>query len=116
MKLYHQRSAFVDPDFEKINQTFLRAQLPMPDLEKEALEVRSGPRTVESIVDHKRWKGRSSPFNVPFRVRFRGAGSNSDVWYHRRQIPHCHELIRSYLTKIQESSPESQSLTPAPPV
>ena len=107
MKLYHQRSAFVDPDFEKINQTFLRAQLPMPDLEKEALEVRSGPRTVESIVDHKLWKCRFFPFNVRFRVRFRGAGPSSDGWYHRRQIPHCHQHILSYLAKIQERSPES---------
>ena len=29
MKPYHQRSAFVDPDFEKINQMFLGAQLPI---------------------------------------------------------------------------------------
>ena len=64
MKPYHQRSAFVDPDYEKINQMFLGAQLPSPDLEKEDSQVCIGPRTVESIVDHKRWKGQSSPFNV----------------------------------------------------
>ena len=64
MKPYHQRSAFVYPDFEKINQMFLGAQLSMPHLEKEASQVCIGPRTVESIVDHKRWKGQSSPFNV----------------------------------------------------
>ena len=71
MKPYHQRSAFVDPDFEKINQTFLGAQLPMPHLEKEASQVCIGLRTVESVVDHKRWEGRSFPFNVRFRARFR---------------------------------------------
>ena len=54
MKPYHQRSAFVYPDFEKINQMFLGAQLSMPHLEKEASQVCIGPRTVESIVDHKR--------------------------------------------------------------
>ena len=43
----------------------------------EATPVCIGLRTVERIVDHKRARGRSSPFDVQFRVRFRGEGPNS---------------------------------------
>ena len=74
MKPYHQRSVFADPDFSEINQRFLGTKLPMPDLDKEASPVCIGPRTVEMIVYHTRARGRSSPFNVQFRVRFRGEG------------------------------------------
>lgn len=116
IRQYHQRSAFADPDSENRNQRFLGARLPMPDIEREVSQVCIAPRTVESVVDPKRGKGPSSPFNVRFRVRFRGAGPNSDGGYRRRQTPHCHKGIRAYLAKVQESSPESQMLTPAPPV
>ena len=89
----------------------------MPDLGKEASPVCIGPKTVERIVDHKRARGRSSPFSVQFRVRFRGEGLSSDGWYHRRQIPHCSEFIRSCFASIQDVSPDPQLLaTPAPPV
>ena len=119
IKPYHQRSVFADPDFSETNQMFLGTKLPMPDLDKESSPVCIDPRTVERIVDHKRARGRSSPFNVQFRVRFRGEGPgpNSDGWYHRRQIPHCSELIRSYFASIQDVSPDPQLLTTrAPPV
>ena len=89
----------------------------MPDLGKEASPVCIGPKTVERIVDHKRARGRSSPFSVQFRVRFRGEGLSSDGWYHRRQIPHCSEFIRSYFASTRDVSPDPQLLTtPAPPV
>ena len=91
----------------------------MPDLDQKVSQVRIGPRTVESSVNHKRWKGRSSPFNVRFRVRFRGADPNSDRWYNRCQIPTATNLysgVHSCLAKVQKSSPESQTLSPAPPV
>ena len=70
---------------------FLETKLPMPNLDEETSPICIGPRTVERITDRKRSRGRSSPFNVQFRVRFRGEGPNSDGWYHRRQIPHCSE-------------------------
>lgn len=102
MKRYHQRHTTVEPDFEELDQMFLGIKLPLPDLDCTAPSVCIGPRVVERIVDHKRWKGRPGPFNVQFRVRFRGAGPNSDGWYHRRQIPHCHEFIQSYLIANQD--------------
>ena len=84
-------------------------------MEGEVSQVRIGPRTVEIIVDRKRWKGRSVPFKIGFRVRFRGEGPIGNCWYHRRQRPHCHEHVRSYLAKSRESLPESRKLTPAQP-
>ena len=89
----------------------------MPDLGKEASPVCIGPKTVERIVDHKLERGRSSPFNVQFRVRFHGEGPSSDGWYHRRQIPHGSEFIHSYFASIWDLSPDPQFLTtPARPV
>ena len=117
MKPYHQRSVFADPDFREIYQMFLGIKLPVPDLDMQASPVCIGPRTVERIVDHKRARGWSSPFNVQFCVRFRGEGPNSDGWYHRRRIPHGSEFIRSYFASIRDVSPDSLLLTtPAPPV
>ena len=96
---------------------FLGTKLPMPDLDKEASPVCIGPRTVEMIVGHKRARGRSSPFNVQLRVRFRRKRPNSDGWYRRCQIPHCSEFNCSYFASSQDVSPDPQLLTtPAPPV
>ena len=80
MKPRHHRNVFVDPDFSEINQMFLGTinKLPMPVFDKEASPVCIGSRTVERIVDHKRSRGRSSPLNVQFRVRFRGEDPNGD--------------------------------------
>ena len=101
MKPYHQRSVLADPDFSEINEMFLGTKIPMPNLDQETSPMCIGPRTaVERIVDHKRSRGRSSPFNVQFRVRFRGEGPSSDGWYRRRQIPRCSEFIRSYFASI----------------
>ena len=117
MKPCHQRSVFADPDFSEINEKKLGTKLPMPNLDEETSPICNGPRTVERIVDHKRSRGRSFPFIVQFRVRFRGQGPNSDGWYHRRQIPQCSAFIRSYFAIIQDVSPDAQALTtPAPPV
>ena len=117
MKPYHQRSVLADSYFIEINEMFLGTKLPMPNLDEETSPICIGPKTVERILDHKRSRGRSSPFNVQLRVRFRGEGPNSDDWYHRRQIPHSSACIRSYFASIQDVPPDPQTLTtPAPPV
>ena len=116
MKPYRQHNVFADPGFSKINEIFLGTNLPMPNVDEETSPACIGPRTMERMVDHKRSRGRS-PFNVQFRVRFRGEGPNSDGWYHRRQIPHCSEFIRSYFASIQDVPPDPQTpTTPASPV
>ena len=116
MKPYHQRSVFADPDSSEINQMFLGTKLPMPDLDKESFPVCIGPRTEAMIVHHKHSRGRSSPFHVQFRVRFRGEGTNSDG-ITVDKIPHFSKLICSYFASIQDASPDPQILTtPAPPV
>ena len=66
--------------------------------------MRIGPHIVERVVDHKSGAGRPSPFNYQFRIRFNGEGPNNDGWYHRRNIPHCHEFIKSYLEQLKNPS------------
>ena len=87
----------------------------MPDLDRKYSPVCVGPRAVERIVAHKRSRGRPSPFSVQFRIGFSGEGQNSDGWYHRHQIPHRSEFIRSYSASIQDVAPDPQTLTTSAP-
>lgn len=75
-----------------MNDMFLGVKLPVRGLNRIVSPVYIGPRVVERIVDHERWKGRPDPFNVQLCVRFRGAGPNSDGWYYCRQTLHCAEF------------------------
>lgn len=102
MKSHHSRDTTVEPNFEELDPIFLSANLPLPDLDSTSTSVSIGPRVVERVVDHKRGKGRSSSLNAQFGVRFCDAGPNSDGWYHRRQILHCHEFICTYLAANQD--------------
>ena len=117
MKPYHQRSVFADPDFSEKSTKCSWVLSYQCQIREGSFPRLHWPRKVERIVDQNCARGRSSPFNVQFLFRFRGEGPNSDGWYHRREIPHCSEFIRSYFASIQDVSPDPQLLTTrAPPV
>ena len=107
MKKYFPSSSNPTPDFTELDDWFLGTTLPIPDLDGSVLSVKVGPYVIEGIENFKRGPGKPSPHNFQYFFKIKERPSSLGFWRHFKEVPQCHELIRSYRAQILMDRPHA---------
>ena len=107
IKAYHIDASSSAPDFSALDDLFLGPTLRIPDLDSSVLTVHIGQYTIEAIEGHKRGPGKASLTNFQYNLVVKDKPSNSGIWRHVNVVPQCHEMIRTYRSRILAEDPHA---------
>ena len=107
MKKYHALCPNVVPDFTALDEMFLGTKLPIPDLDGSVFAVKIGPYVIDGIDSFKGAAGRPSKKNFQYFFLVKDRPRGLGIWRHPKDVPQCHEMIRSYRKQILREDPRA---------
>ena len=82
LKTYHPHAKPPAPDFDALGDLFLGKTIPLPNLDQPGQTLpRIESYVVDHIAGHSRGRGRPGPNNYVYRLRLKGYGPQSDVYF-----------------------------------